>query len=218
MRRRWLMLGGMAALAGLWFWSTRSTNELAPPPPPTAQAIAPEAVEAASPGLSADSSRTRLLTRPRPGSGPATVEPGDGGTTEPALPSPRVAAALADDNTDGRRGARLLALFPELNPDEQAELVSTLAADTADADYAGLAALLTNPATPEFTAAILLTDLLDRPAFTRLNTLLAVARQPEHPLADDARALLAAQMEQDHGTDWELWAKKISEWLARHPE
>ncbi|MFN3409295.1 MAG: hypothetical protein ACK45B_09905 [Limisphaerales bacterium] len=218
MRRLWLMLVGMAALAGLWLWGTRSTSVVVSPPPPPAQASAPTVSEEASSNPIADSPRARLLTRPRPGIGPAAVEPGDGDTTAPASPSPRVAAALADDNADGRRGARLLALFPELNADEQAELVSTLAADTADADYAGLAAILTNPGTPEFTAAILLTDLLDRPVATRLNTLLAVARQSEHPLADDARAMLAAQMEQDHGTDWESWAKKISEWLARHPE
>ena len=71
---------------------------------------------------------------------------------------------------------------------------------------------------PEAVLDVLLTDLLDRPAATQLNTLLAVAQNAGHPKAEDARDMLVALMEQDHGKDWATWAKKISEWLASHPE
>ena len=35
---------------------------------------------------------------------------------------------------------------------------------------------------------------------------------------ESARDMLVALMEQDHGKDWATWTKKISEWLASHPE
>jgi|GEM_PF-5948835 len=216
MSRRWLILAALVAVAVLLFVGIPSPTTVTPPPPPVAAPVAPSPLPAAIPAE--EFPRPRLLARPRPGTRPAAQETEAGEMVERPPRSTRVAEALADDNADGRRGARLLALFPELTPEEQVDVASAMAADVADADYAALAARLTDPGIPELAAAILLTDLLDRPATTRLNTLLAVARQPDHPVTDDARAMLAAQLGQDHGADWELWAKKISEWLASHPE
>jgi hypothetical protein len=114
--------------------------------------------------------------------------------------------------------ARLLALYPELPAEGQAEIAPHLVATLPDTDYASVGNILTNILTPEEVLDVLLTDLLDRPAATRLNTLLTVARNAEHPKAGDARDLLAALMEQDHGTDWKTWEASIVAWLASHPE
>lgn len=168
-----------------------------------------------APGTTTNLSTNPLFSRavvPRPRT-PEAVETNTAPNWEDKL-----AKALTDEGTDAEISARLLALYPQLPPDGQAELAPHLVATLPDADYAGAGNLLTNVTTPEAVLDVLLTDLLDRPAATQLNTLLAVAQNAAHPKADDARDMLVALMEQDHGKDWAAWAKKISEWLASHPE
>jgi hypothetical protein len=125
---------------------------------------------------------------------------------------------LAGDRPDAEKAAALRGLFPQLPAEEQTELVSHLAALTSDADYAGLREILTNTATAEVAAEILMTDLLDRPVAVRLDTLLELARSPGHAKSGDARELLAALLGGDDGTDWERWAARIAAWRTRHPE
>jgi hypothetical protein len=88
----------------------------------------------------------------------------------------------------------------------------------ADRDYAPLGNILTNTATGETIAEILLTDLLDRPDAVKLPLLLDLARNGDHLKAEDARDLLEVLLRVNLGSDWDAWAKKISEWLASHPE
>jgi len=45
-------------------------------------------------------------------------------------------------------------------------------------------------------------ELLNRPETIKLPTSLAIARNPEHPLADEARRVLAVCLPEDYGTNW----------------
>jgi len=213
MNRTFLLLTGLLLLtAALLFFGRRtSTVTIIPVVPentiPTDEAPAP--TPAISPARAALYSRS-FIPRAR-----ASI---NGETNAPAEWELKIEAALTAEGTDAELSARLLELYPELPGEAQAEVAPHLAALTPDAEYHQIVNLLTNAATPEAVADVLLTDLLDRPAATRLNTLLTVASTPDHPKAEDAKDLLAALMEQDHGQDWALWTKKISEWLASHPE
>jgi hypothetical protein len=207
-----IILAVIAVTAVLLFWGGRNTTTtvVVNPAPPVAE-VSP--LEKA--GTTADTATNPLFSRtvvPRPRAAETTD------TNTPPDWEDKLAQALTDEGTDAEISARLLALYPQLPPEGQAELAPHLVATLPDADYASAGNLLTNATTPEAVLDVLLTDLLDRPATTQLNTLLAVARNTGHPKAEDAREMLVALMEQDHGKDWAAWAKKISEWLASHPE
>jgi hypothetical protein len=130
----------------------------------------------------------------------------------------RVEAARALEESDAEKSVRLLALFHTLPPEGQDEIAPELAALTPDSNYNALAGILTNPRTPEPVLDVLFTDLLDRPDEIQLRTLLELAKAPQHPKATDALDILGIELGEDFGTDWDAWAKKISEQLASRPE
>jgi hypothetical protein len=130
----------------------------------------------------------------------------------------RVEAARAIEESDAEKSVRLLALFHTLPPEGQDEIAPELAALTPDSNYNALAGILTNPRTPEPVLDVLFTDILDRPDEIQLRTLLELAKAPQHPKATDALDILGIELGEDFGTDWDAWAKKISEQLASRPE
>lgn len=125
---------------------------------------------------------------------------------------------LAADETDSEIGKKLLELYPVVPPEGQADLALEIAARTANQDYGKLANIITNTATPEEVVDVLLSDLLDRPDSVRLPLLLDLARSKTNAKAGEAKDLLEALLGEDYGADWVQWSKKISEWLASHPE
>ncbi|MEY4388096.1 MAG: hypothetical protein RLY20_3379 [Verrucomicrobiota bacterium] len=125
---------------------------------------------------------------------------------------------LNSQDSDAAISSKLIAIFPELPADQQEDLISQLAAQVSDKDYASLGNMLTNKATTVDVAEVLMTDLIDRPDSIRLPLLLDVARSPDHPKAEDAHDLLEVLLDVNYHNDWDAWAKKISEWLASHPE
>jgi hypothetical protein len=207
----------VALLAGVGLaigWLAARTPRVAPPPPTvqTPTNFSPAAMVEVP--VSAPSITPRLFARPVPGGAkPRAFEVAE--ATNLSAFGPEI---LESDRPDAEKAAALLAAFPHLPAEEQAELASQLAVLTPDAAYAGLHDLMTNTATPDRVVEILMTDLLDRPVATRLGTLLEIAQNPAHAQAGDARELLAALIGGDYGTDWERWAKKISAWQAQHPE
>jgi hypothetical protein len=129
-----------------------------------------------------------------------------------------VEAARSVEESDAAKSSRLLTLFPALPVEGKNEIAPDLAALTPNEAYASLSKLLTDPQASDEVLMVLFTDLLDRPDSIRLPLLLELARNAEHPKAEDARDMLTVELGEDVGTDWDAWAKKISEWLAGHPE
>jgi hypothetical protein len=130
----------------------------------------------------------------------------------------RVDAARAIEEGDAEKSVRLLAMYPTLPPEGQDEIAPELAVLTPDSSYHALAGMLTDFRTPEPVLDVLFTDLLNRPPEIQLPTLLDLARSPQHPKATDALDILGLQLGEDLGSDWDAWAKKISERLTSRPE
>lgn len=122
------------------------------------------------------------------------------------------------EESDREKAAHLLALFPSLPAEGRSEIIPELAALTRDAAYANLGNVLTNALAEEDVLAVLFTDLLDRPESIQLPLLLQLAKNPNHPKAEDAREMLAVLLGEDAGADWNAWAKKISERLVNPSE
>ena len=131
----------------------------------------------------------------------------------------QIEALLASDGTDAEIADKLLELYPHMPTEGQADLILEIAPRIANDSYSNkLSVILTNATAPEEVLETLLTDLIDRPDNIRLPLLLDMARTKEHPKSGDARDLLEALLGEDYGEDWSLWSKKISEWIASHPE
>jgi hypothetical protein len=125
---------------------------------------------------------------------------------------------LASDAPESEIGKKLLELYPTVPPEGQADLALEIAARTANQDYGKLANIITNTTTTGEVVDVLLNDLLDRPDNLRLPLLLDMARSKGNAKSEDAHDLLEALLGEDYGEDWSQWSKKISEWLASHPE
>ena len=158
-------------------------------------------------------SRTPRVFRPRrlPGSDAAF-------TNALETWSGQIETILAARSTDAEIANKLLEAYPSAPAEGQADLALEIAARISNENYGKLASLMTNSTTPGEVVETLLTDLLDRPDKIRLPLLLDMARATENPKAEDARDLLEALLGENFGSDWEGWSKKISEWLASHPE
>lgn len=59
-------------------------------------------------------------------------------------------------------------------------------------------------------------DLPNRLNAVKLPALLAVARAPNHPQAEEARDLLELHLDEDYGADWARWESAMNEWLREN--
>jgi hypothetical protein len=125
---------------------------------------------------------------------------------------------LVSPGEESDKAKQLLAMFPHLPPDGQAEIARHLSNLTPDSDYAGLGDYLKNPKMPEAVLDVLLADVLNRPGTLKLPMLLDIARQSDHPKAGEARELLELFLEEDHGKDWAGWETKMQQWLKDNPD
>jgi hypothetical protein len=121
----------------------------------------------------------------------------------------------ADVNT---KADRILAMIPTAPTNAQVELSQHLANMVQDDHYDGAASLLTNAATPAAVSTVLMNDLLNRNNTLKLPMLLAVARDDEHPLKDQAREMLELLIQEDNGTNWDQWSSSIDTWLQNNPQ
>ena len=87
-----------------------------------------------------------------------------------------------------------------------------------DDHYDGTAAMLTNAATPADVSDVLMNDLLNRNNALKLPMLLAIARNDNHPLKDQALDLLGLLTQEDNGTNWDQWSSTIDTWLQNNPQ
>ena len=56
-----------------------------------------------------------------------------------------------------------------------------------------------------------------RPNSLKLPALLEVARDPDHPNATPALDILEMFLDDDYGTDWNIWQVKVEQWLKNNP-
>ncbi len=124
---------------------------------------------------------------------------------------------LADTNANTKADL-ILALIPTAPASAQVELSQHLVNMVQDDHYDGAAQLLTNAATPAEVSRVLLNDLLNRNNTLKLPMLLAVARDDDHPLKDQARELLELMIQEDNGTNWDQWGASVNTWLQNNPE
>jgi hypothetical protein len=124
---------------------------------------------------------------------------------------------LADTDAD-TKADRILALIPKAPTNAQVELSQHLVNMVQDDHYDGAAQLLTNPATPSDVSTVLMNDLLNRNNTLKLPMLLAVARDDDHPLKDQAREMLELLIQQDDGTNWDQWSASINTWLQSNAQ
>ena len=130
----------------------------------------------------------------------------------------QIDAILESKATDAEIADQLLELYPRVPAEGQADLILEIATRIASENYSKLSNIMTNAASSEEVVETLLTDLIDRPDKIRLPLLLDLARIQENPKSGDAHDLLEVLLGEDYGNNWDQWSKKISEWLASHPE
>jgi hypothetical protein len=109
---------------------------------------------------------------------------------------------------------KLMTVAPE---DAQVELAQHLINMTQDDHYDGVAALLTNATTQTGVATVLMNDLLNRRNNLKLPMLLAIARDDDHPLKDQARDMLELFLQADYSTNWDQWQSAVDGWLQQNP-
>jgi hypothetical protein len=124
---------------------------------------------------------------------------------------------LGDDDENGKAD-RILALIPRAPAEAQQELAQHLVNMVQDDHYDGTAEMLTNAATPADVSNVLMNDLLNRNNGLKLPMLLAIARNSDHPLKDQALDLLGLLTQEDNGTNWDQWSSTIDTWLQNNPQ
>ena len=101
-------------------------------------------------------------------------------------------------------------------PEEGLQKASQEAIDRlSDRDYAIVAGILIDPRTHGMVQSVLFADLLERPDGITLPTLLAIARNTDHPLATSARDNLELLLGKRFENDWAKWEVEISRALRR---
>ena len=98
----------------------------------------------------------------------------------------------------------------------QVEVAQHLINMTQDDHYDGVAALLTNANTQAAVATVLMNDLLNRHNNLKLPMLLAIARNEDHPLKDQARDMLELFLQADYTNNWDQWAGAVDAWLQQN--
>jgi hypothetical protein len=121
----------------------------------------------------------------------------------------------ADANT---KADKILSMIPTAPSNAQVELSQHLVNMVQDDHYDGAAQLLTNAVTPAAVSTVLMNDLLNRNNTLKLPMLLAVARDNNHPLKDQAREMLELLIQEDNGSNWDQWSASIDTWLQNNPQ
>jgi hypothetical protein len=107
-------------------------------------------------------------------------------------------------------------LLKDAPADAQGELAHHLVNMAQDDHYDGVAGLLTNATTQPEVATVLMNDLLNRRNTLKLPMLLAIARNDDHPLKDQAKDMMELFLQADYGTNWDDWAGAVDNWLQQN--
>jgi hypothetical protein len=125
---------------------------------------------------------------------------------------------LGAEMDDTNKVALLFEMFPRVPDEARAEIAQHLSNLVTDENYAPLGELLNDPKLVDTTLDILMQDVLNRANSLKLPQLLIVAKTPDHPKAEEAKDILALFLDEDFGTDWNIWEEKMKAWLKDNPD
>ena len=130
----------------------------------------------------------------------------------------KVDEILGSASAEADKAKQMIDMFPLLPPQGQEEVVRHLTNLLPDQDYGLMRGYLTNASLPANVLDYLLDDVLNRPNSLKLPALLAVARNPQHPKATEAKDFLQLYLEADYGNDWDKWQAGMEQWLKENPD
>jgi len=151
-----------------------------------------------------------LIPAPPPGWTSAT-EPPDTRPWDQRLDEVLLRGGEVNDKADSIRQ-----LMNGAPAEAQAELAHHLVNMAQDDHYDGVAELLTNATTQPEVATVLMNDLLNRRNTLKLPMLLAIARNNDHPLKDQAKDMLELFLQADYGANWDEWGSAVDNWLQQN--
>jgi hypothetical protein len=207
-----LVLATVAISAGLviaWYMGTH--GEVAPVAPLDSVPVLPP-VQTEPPPLTP--ARVGVSRSAQPPVNPGWPNPAietDSRPWEERLDDILLRGGEVNDKADSIR--KLMTVAPE---ESQVELAQHLINMTQDDHYDGAAELLTNATTQTSVATVLMNDLLNRHNSLKLPMLLAIARNDDHPLKDQARDMLELFLQADYSTNWDQWSSAVDAWLEQN--
>jgi len=176
-----------------WFGGKSGDVVVASTPEPSEKRQGPIEIE---PPVDRPAARTAMTAPTTPVPAVAVVDPNVKITDW----EQKIDDVLTGQDDEGLKAKQLMAIFDRLPEDGQVEAIQHISNLLPDEQYADLAKRLTNPATPEGVLEVLMTDVLNRPNQLKLDTLFDVARQMNHPKAEEARDVLEVFLDE---VDWD---------------
>jgi hypothetical protein len=197
-------------------WFVTKDNKTSPSPPPSLPTVQPGPIVGGS-------QKSGSVKPPVPNPAPATNKLSQAQVAHPVTNvitnwEEKLDAILGSEGDEADKAKQLLAIFSRLPEEGQVEVVQHLSNLVADQNYAPLGELLRDVSLPEDVLEQLMADILNRPNSLKLPVLLDVARNPQHPKAEDAKDLLELYLEEDYGQDWNKWQAKMEEWVKQNPD
>lgn len=213
---------GLLALAGLVVWWASQQGTLPSVPPSITQPKPAQApATAVTPVADDNSGDITTAATPKNGKAKTAADTTDDDSTpkEAAVPKTwedRLDDILLSDDDDNAKADQILGLLPVAPAENQEEMAQHLVNMVQDDHYEGTSNLLMNINTPTNVADVLLNDLLNRNNTLKMNTLLQIVKNPDHPMRDNAREMLELFVQEDHGTNYGEWEKAVGNWLKEN--
>ena len=209
---------GVVILLAMWLRPRTPSPNVPAPNDATTAAVAPERTQAVAMTSNPRANVASPVSVEKSRSNPVQPAVAPGGTNEVANWEDKLDDILGAEGEEAQKAKQLFELFPHVPEDGQVELAQHLSNLVSDQDYAALGKLLGDANQPEAVLDVLLADLLNRPNAIKLPELLEIARNAQHPKAQEAKDLLELYLEEDYGADWNKWQAKTEQWLKENPE
>lgn len=132
--------------------------------------------------------------------------------------SVQLGAVMTADSSTTNKAIGLLGLFPNLPEQGQVEAAQHSSRLLPDNYYNALGAQMTNTAVAPAARRAIFADLLTRPNTVKLPWLIAVASAALDSQSDEAALVLKSILNEDHGSDWQLWRERVAVWMTLHPD
>jgi hypothetical protein len=130
----------------------------------------------------------------------------------------QLGSILTTEVSTTNKAISLLGLFPNLSGEVQVEAAQHASRLMPDTYYSALGAQMTNSTASPGARRAIFADLLTRPNSVKLPWLVAVASAAVDEQAEEAALLLRSLLNEDHGTDWNMWRERVALWMAQHPD
>lgn len=219
-----LAIGGIVVCLGVligWLGTRQTEPDGAPQDPPPSESSSPTGPTPVAPLRSNAHQPATGPVQPAANLAvPASADPLSDLTSTNIIVNweDRLDEVLDTDADEADKAKLLLAMFPRLPAEGKLEFAQHLSNLVDDEEYGPMGRMLADATLPEDVLDVLMDDLLNRPNEIKLPLLLEVARNPEHPEAEEARDLLELYLDEDYGEDWNLWRVKMEEWLRENPD